>query len=160
MKIIWCMVPEIWSTRDVNFCYFGPFVAFYRPNNPKKVKILKNWEKKPADIIVLHLFFTNDDHMVYGFLDVERDRHNFLSFWTIFALLPPWQPKKYKFWKNWKRILKISSFYTCVTQTTIIWCILPEIWSVTDRISCHFGSFFPFCPTNNLKNQNFEKLKK
>ena len=42
---------------------------------------------------------------------------------------------------------------------TIMWCMVPEIWSVTDRIVCHFGPFF--CPsTPNPKNQNFEKIKK
>ena len=29
-----------------------------------------------------------------------------------------------------------------------------------DRVFCHFGSFFPFDPPNNPKNQNFEKMKK
>ena len=32
---------------------------------------------------------------------------------------------------------------------TIIWCMVPEIWSVTDTIFCHFGPFFAlylFCP--------------
>ena len=43
---------------------------------------------------------------------------------------------------------------------TIIWCMIPEIWGVTDRISCHFRPFLPFYLPNNLKNQNFEKLKK
>ena len=42
---------------------------------------------------------------------------------------------------------------------TIIWCMVPEILSITDRIFCHFGPFFPLLP-NNLKNQNFDKLKK
>ena len=43
---------------------------------------------------------------------------------------------------------------------TIIWCMVPEIWSITDRIFCHFGPFFSFLPPNNLQNQNFEKMKK
>ena len=43
---------------------------------------------------------------------------------------------------------------------TIIWCMVPEIWSATDRIFCYFGLFFPFYSPNNPKNQNFEKLKK
>ena len=42
--------------------------------------------------------------------------------------------------------------------------MIPEIWSVTDRIFSHFGPFFafyltPLPPLNNPKNQNFEKLK-
>ena len=43
---------------------------------------------------------------------------------------------------------------------TIIWCMVPEIWSMADRIFCHFGLCFPFYPPKNLKNQNFEKMKK
>ena len=29
-----------------------------------------------------------------------------------------------------------------------------------DRIFCHFGLLFAFLPPKNLKNQNFEKMKK
>ena len=44
---------------------------------------------------------------------------------------------------------------------TIIWCMVPEIWSMTDRIFCHFVPFFAlFLPLNNRKNQNFKKMKK
>ena len=38
--------------------------------------------------------------------------------------------------------------------------MVPETWSITDRILCHFGPFFVFLPPNNPKNQNFEKMKK
>ena len=31
---------------------------------------------------------------------------------------------------------------------------------MTSRIFCHFGPFFALLPPNNLKNQNFEKMKK
>ena len=38
--------------------------------------------------------------------------------------------------------------------------MVPDIWSMTDMIFCHSGSvFLPFCPTNNLKNQDFVKMK-
>ena len=46
------------------------------------------------------------------------------------------------------------------TQMTVIWCMVPEIWSATDRIVYHFGLFFTLLPLNNPKNQNFEKMKK
>ena len=54
----------------------------------------------------------------------------------------------------------------------VIWCMAPEIWSMTDMIFCHFGPFFAFLPSpsppppplpsppNNPKNQHFEKKKK
>ena len=38
--------------------------------------------------------------------------------------------------------------------------MVPEIWSATDKMFCHFGPFFcPFTPPppNNPKNQNFER---
>ena len=49
---------------------------------------------------------------------------------------------KIKTLKKWKRHLEILSFYTCVPKITIIWCMLPEIWSVTDIIFWCFGLFF------------------
>ena len=43
---------------------------------------------------------------------------------------------------------------------TIIWCMVPEIWSMADRIFCHLDCFFPFYPPKNSKNQHFEKIKR
>ena len=34
-----------------------------------------------------------------------------------------------------------------------------EIQSDTDRFFCHFKSLFALLPSNNLQNQNFEKMK-
>ena len=36
----------------------------------------------------------------------------------------------------------------------------PEIWCMTDRTVCNFGPFFALFLINNLKNQNFKKMKK
>ena len=41
-------------------------------------------ENLTGDIIILHRFNLNDYHMIYGSSDMERDRHNFLSFRTFF----------------------------------------------------------------------------
>ena len=38
--------------------------------------------------------------------------------------------------------------------------MVPEIWSTKDIIFVILGHFLPFYPTNNPKNQNFEKMKK
>ena len=38
--------------------------------------------------------------------------------------------------------------------------MIPEIQSETDRIFCPYGSFFALLPSNNLENQNFEKMRK
>ena len=42
----------------------------------------------------------------------------------------------------------------------IIWCMVLEISSVTDKLFVILDQFLPFYPANNLKNQNFEKIKK
>ena len=38
--------------------------------------------------------------------------------------------------------------------------MVPETWSTTDRIFCHFGLFFALLPPNSPKNQNLKKWKK
>ena len=38
--------------------------------------------------------------------------------------------------------------------------MVPEKWSVTDRIFVILGHFMPFYPTNNPKNENFEKTER
>ena len=85
---------------------------------------------------------------------------NFLSFWTIFCPFTLLTTQKIKSLKNWKKRLEILSFYICVPQMIIIWCIVPETWSVKDKIFCNFGRFFAFLSPNNPKNQNFGKMKK
>ena len=62
----------------------------------------------------------------------------------------PFYPSPLKTWKirnlkKWRKLLEISSFYTCLPKTT-------------DILFCNFESFFALLlPPNNLKNQNFEK---
>ena len=68
--------------------------------------------------------------------------------------------QKIKILKKWKKHLKILSFYKCVPHMTVIWCMVPEIWSMTNRIFCHFRHFLPFYPHKTPKNRNFEKMKK
>ena len=71
----------------------------------------------------------------------------------FFALLLPLTTRKIKIWKKWKKHLEILSFYTCVPQMTIMWWMVPEIWSVTDRMFCRFGLFLPFTTLKNKKKQ-------
>ena len=46
-------------------------------------------KKSPRDIIILHMCTKNENHMMFGSRDIERDGQNILSFWTIFTLLLP-----------------------------------------------------------------------
>ena len=79
---------------------------------------------------------------------------------SFFALLSPLKTKKIGIKKNWKKLLEISSFYTSVPKTTIIWGTVPETWSEAERIFSHFGSFFAFLLPQQLRKSNFRKNKK
>ena len=68
-------------------------------------------------------------------------------------------PKNQNFEKM-KKVLEVSSLYTCVPRTTIIWGTVPEIWSETDRIFCPFGHFFALLPLQQPKTSKFWKSEK
>ena len=59
------MVPQIWSATDKTFSHVGLFFALSHPNNLKKQNFEK-MKKNPGDIIILHMFTINDNHMTYG----------------------------------------------------------------------------------------------
>ena len=111
-------------------------------------------KQTPGDIIILHMCTINGNHMMYG------SWQNFLSFWTLFYPFTPSTTKKIKSLKKGKKTLKILSFYKCVSQMTIIWCMVPEIVSTTDRIFCHFGLFFALLSLQQPEISNFWKNEK
>ena len=43
---------------------------------------------------------------------------------------------------------------------TIIWCMFPEIWSLTGRFFYHFGPFFALLPSLQPRKLKFWKKKK
>ena len=75
------------------------FLAF-DPTNNLKNQSFEKMKKTPEDIINLHLQTTNDDHMINGSRDMEPDRHNFLSFWTVFCPFTPLTIQKIKILKK------------------------------------------------------------
>ena len=101
MTIIWCMVPEIWSTTEA-FVILGPFVPFYPANNLKKNKILKNGK------------------------NTWRYHHCTLV---------------YHKWRS-----------------SIIWCMVLKYGAWQTHFFVILDHFFPFNPTDDHKNQNFEKM--
>ena len=130
---------------------FSPVAHILTP----KIKICKKKNPKTGDILS-QICTINEDHTMYGPWDKRQNRQSFLSFWAIFWSLTLRTTWKIKILKK-KKTLGILSFYTCVPQITIIWYMVPEIWSTTECFS--FWIFFcPFCPTNNLPKENFEKI--
>ena len=78
-------------------------MSFYPlPDNPEnqqfdKLKIV------PGDIIILHMYTINDNHVIGDSCDMECDAHIFLSSWTIFCLFTPLAIQKIKISKKWKK---------------------------------------------------------
>ena len=71
---------------------------------------------------------------------------------------------KSEFWRNEKKkkkMLEISSFYTCVPRTTIIWGTAPEIQSETIFFLSFWAIFCPLpFPLPHLTTQKSKTLKR
>ena len=100
------------SSLDMEHDRFWTIFCTFTPLTTQKITILEQWKKKktPRDIIILHMCTINDNHMMYGSWDMENDRHNFLSFWTIFIPLPLLKTQKIKILKQQPKSLEILSF--------------------------------------------------
>ena len=157
------MVPEIQSERDKKFLSFWVFFCpFIHPLMILNIKILKKVKKMPGDIIFLYI------HVYHKWRSYDIWFLRYQAWGTeFFAILDhflpfylPNKPKNQNFEKMKKKRLEILSFYTSTPSIIITWCMVPEIWSVMGKISCHLDRFLPFYTPNNLKNKNFEKLEK
>ena len=102
--------------------------------------------------------------MLYCSRDIARDRCN-CYFFILDYFLPFYPPNRLKT-ENLKKLKKkkhldISSFYTIVLKTMIIWYTVYEIRRVTNVIVVfHLGLFFVLLPPNSPENNNFRKMKK
>ena len=150
LKIIWCMVPEMWSATEF-LVVSGHFLPFYSTNSAKN----QNFEKMKKKQLKILSFYTND-----GSGDMKRQRQNVLSFQTIscpFSLpSSPLTIWKINILKKWKKHLDISSFYTSVHK------YIEDMENDGHNFGVFLEYFLPFYPTSNLKNQNFwknERLK-
>ena len=107
---IWFLKYKVGQTEI--FVILGHFLPFHPPDNPENESF--KIKKSPGDIVILHISTINDNLMLYGSWDMECDRHNFLSFRTIFPPFTPLWTKKVKILKKWKKHLKMLSFHEYV----------------------------------------------
>ena len=144
MTIIWCMVPEIPSMTDRILGHFGPFFALSPRNNQKNQKFW--WNEKNTNryyhfIHVSHKWQSYDTRFLrYQVRWTEFFCH--LTIFCSFTLLTTLKIKTLRIWnKNpWRYYHFIQVYHKWQ------WCMVPEMWSVTDRIFCHFGLFFALLP--------------
>ena len=128
------MVPEISSSTGKLFSHFGPFFVLLLKN--------QNFEKKPGDIISLHLCTTNDNHMMYGSLDIRCNGQSFL--WTNFDKM-----------KNTTRDIII--FYMCTINKNNMMYVSSHMKHDRKTFMSFLASFYPFTP---LTTPKIEILKK
>ena len=137
------------------FVILDRFLPFYPPYDPENQDFLK-MKKAPEDIIILQMYHKWQSYDVW-FLGIwsMTDRF-FLSFWTGFCPFTLLKIRKIKILKKWNKRMEILSFYTYVPWMKIIWCMLLEILSVTDRF---FVILDHFCPFIYLKTWKIKMLK-
>ena len=126
------------------FCHLDrAIVCPFTPLTIWKIKILKKWKTKhPKDIISLHLCTRNDNHIEIW---STTDRFFVILDHFVYPFTSPCSPlttQKIKIKKKWNKYLKISPLYTSEPQITIIWCMVPEIWSMVNIYIFSFWTIF------------------
>ena len=143
-----------WDTehdRENFLSFWTIFCTFSLLTHPKNKKFEK-MKKKPRDMIILHMCTIDDSHMMYGSWDMECNRHNFLSFWTVFCPFTPLTTQKNKILTKME---KTTQRYYHFTQVYYKWqsydVLFPryEVWQIEFFISDLFLLFYP--PNNPKK---------
>ena len=143
------------------FCHFRPLFDLSAPLTTRKIKILK-LKKASGDITILHICIINDDnHMMYGSWDMERNRQNYLPLWTVFSHLPPLpnNPKNLNFEKMKKTPGDNIILHMCTINDNHM---MYRSWD-TKRNGQNFllfwTIFYPFTPITTQKIKILKKWK-
>ena len=149
------------------FLSFWTVFFLFLPLTTQKVKISKNW-KKNLELLSFYTFCAiTGNHKIYGSWDIERNRDNFLSFWTIFGTftrITIWKTKILK--KN-----KKTKTTTTTTENIIILCLCTtngnhmvygswDTESNRQNLLSFWTSFFPFTHLATQKSKILKKWKK
>ena len=152
------MVPEIWSTTNRTFCYFGPFFAIPpSPPNNQKFNILKKWKKR-LEILLFHTCVLCKSYDIW-FLRYWAWKTNF--FVILDHFLPFHNPKNPKN-QNFEKMQKTVGDIVILPMRTknhdhMLYCF----WDmVCDRCNCYFSFWDIFCPFNPLTNRKMKMSKK
>ena len=112
-------------------------------NNPKNQNFEK-MKKTPGDTIILHLCTTNDDHIMYGSWDMERERQFFFVILDLFlTIYPPLTltTQKIKILKKMKKMLR--NIVIIRKRTINDNHMMYGSWDMKrDRVFCHSGTLF------------------
>ena len=143
------------------FVILGHFFPFYSTNNPENQNSKKM--EKHLEILSFYICVPQMTIILCVVTEIWSATDSILCHLRpFFALSSHQQLEKPEFWKNEeKKHLEISSFYTYVPQMMIIWCMVPEILSTTNRIFLSFWTILcPFTPLTTQKTKILEKWKR
>ena len=161
VTIISCMVPGYMEHKGQTFLSFWTIFCPFTPLTTQKPKFLKKWKKNIWRYYHFKICTINDNHMMYGSWDMETNRQNFLSFWTIF--LHFWPPKHLKN-QNFEAMKKMPQdiiiLQKCMkNHDHMLYCS----WDMSrDGCNYYFSFWAIFCPfilITAKKNKNFKKKK-
>ena len=131
-----------WNTEFL--VILGHFWPFYPPlpHDNLENQNFEKLKKASRDIIILHMCTKND--MMYSSWGVEF----FLIFEHFLPFCPPSPPNnpQNRNFEKMKRLPEDIIILHISTPSPAMICMLPEIWSVTDRNFCHFGLFLALLP--------------
>ena len=140
----------VWQT----FCHFGPFFALYPTIDPNK----KNLEKckKTFSLCITQVYYEWRSYHIWFLRYKAQQRDFFVILGHFLPFDAPNNSRNQTFENNEEKKkkkkminLEILSFDTCVPQ--MIWCMVPGIWSTTDRIFLILDHFCPFTLQTNQK---------
>ena len=148
----WFLRYEVWQTEFFNILDY--FLLFHCPNNPEN----QNFEKMRTtsrNIIILHKWVKNVNHMMYSCWDMKCNRQNYLSFWvSLCPFTPTINPKNQNIYKNENKTPGDVIILHKSAKIMIIWHLTDVI------VILILGYFLTFYLHNSPKNLNFYKIKK
>ena len=94
--------------------------------------------------------------VIYGFSDMVCNRQNVLSFWTVFALLPPSNnPENQNFEKLKNDAGAITILHKCTkNHDHVLYCSLDM---GCNGFNCYFSFWVTFYPFTSLTAQKIKK---
>ena len=134
---VWFLGYRVRQTKI--FAILGQFLPFYL-----SPPISKFWRKFKKCLEISFYTYTctiNEVHMIHGSWNVRCNRQTFSTFGPFFCPFSPLTNWKIKILTLKKTPGDIIILYICTINDSYM-CMVPQIWSATDRFFCHFRPFF------------------
>ena len=132
-----------WDIRHDKQSFLTFWVIFYQPEKLKFWKNEKNSWRYYHFTLAYHKWWSYD---VWFLRYMECNRHNFLSFWTIFLpFYPPTNPKNQNFEKMKKTLVDIIILHICTINENHMMHVSWDMERDRHNFS-HFGPLFALLP--------------